>query len=60
MHPLVSTVLVGTARHDSFMSYSVVRKGDQGKLDMLCVTGEGEAHKALKGAPVAKEGRHAH
>lgn len=45
---------------DSFMSYSVVRKGDQGKLDMLCVTGEGEAHKALKGAPVAKEGRHAH
>jgi hypothetical protein len=45
---------------DSFMSYSVVRKGEQGKLDMLCVTGEGEAHKALKGASVAKEGRHAH
>jgi hypothetical protein len=45
---------------ESFMSYAVVRKGEQGKLDMLCVTGEGEAQRALKGAPVAKEDRHAH
>jgi hypothetical protein len=45
---------------ESFMSYAVVRKGDQGKLDMVCVTGEGEAQRALKGAPVAKESRHAH
>jgi hypothetical protein len=45
---------------ESFMSYAVVRKDKRGKLDMLCVTGESAAHKALKGAPVAKEDRHAH
>jgi hypothetical protein len=44
---------------ESFMSYAVVRKGAQGKLDMLCVTGESEAHKALTSSPVAKEHRHA-
>jgi hypothetical protein len=44
---------------DSFMSYSVVRKGEHGKLETMCVTGETEAHKALQGAPVAKEDRHA-
>jgi hypothetical protein len=43
---------------ESFMSYAVVRKGEDGKLDMVCVTGEGDAQKALK-APVAKEDRHA-
>jgi hypothetical protein len=43
---------------ESFMSYAVVRKGEDGKLDMVCVTGEGDAQKALK-APAAKEDRHA-
>jgi hypothetical protein len=44
---------------ESFMSYAVVRRGEQGELDMLCVTGEGEARKALKSAPAAKENRDA-
>jgi hypothetical protein len=45
---------------ESFMSYSVVRKDEHGKLDTLCVTGENAAHKALNEVPVAKEARHAH
>ena len=45
---------------ESFMSYAVVRKGDDGKLDMQCVTGEAQAKIALKGKVVAKEHRHAH
>jgi hypothetical protein len=45
---------------ESFMSYAVVRKGTDGKLDSVCVTGEAQADRALKGAPVAKEDRHAH
>jgi hypothetical protein len=45
---------------ESFMSYAVVRKDKHGKVDTLCVTGEDAAENALKGAPVAKEDRHAH
>lgn len=45
---------------ESFMSYAVVRKGDDGKLDTQCVTGEAQANKALKGKAIAKEQRHAH
>ena len=46
------------ALDESFMSYAVVRKGADGKLDSVCVTGEAQAQRALKGAPVAKEDRH--
>ena len=45
---------------ESFMSYAVVRRGEDGKTEMQCVTGEAQALGALKGAPVAKEARHAH
>lgn len=45
---------------ESFMSYAVVRKGDDGKLDTQCVTGEAQAKTALKGKVIAKEHRHAH
>lgn len=45
---------------ESFMSYSVARKGRDGRLDVQCVTGEAQATVALKGRPVAKEQRHAH
>lgn len=45
---------------ESFMSYAVVRKGADGKLDTQCVTGETQARAALKGQAVAKEHRHAH
>lgn len=44
---------------DSFMSYAIVRKGDDAKLEMQCVTGDTHAHAALKAvAPAAKEHRH--
>lgn len=45
---------------ESFMSYAVVRKGENGKIDMQCVTGEAQAQAALKGVAVSKEARHAH
>lgn len=45
---------------ESFMSYAVVRRGEDGKLDTQCVTGEAQAKTALKGKVVAKERRHAH
>ena len=44
---------------ESFMSYAVVRKGADGKVDMQCVTGESQLKAALKGQVVAKEHRHA-
>lgn len=44
---------------ESFMSYAVVRKADDGSIDMQCVTGESQAQAALKGKVVAKEHRHA-
>ncbi|HEU5293941.1 MAG TPA: hypothetical protein VFU71_04050 [Burkholderiaceae bacterium] len=44
---------------ESFMSYSVVRKGADGKLDTMCVTGEAQARKALSGVLPAKEHGHA-
>lgn len=45
---------------ESFMSYAVVRKDEQGKVETMCITGEGEAHKALTSTVVRKERRHAH
>ena len=48
------------ALDESFMSYAVVRKGDSGKLDTFCVTGEAQAARVLKGAAMPKEDRHAH
>jgi hypothetical protein len=44
---------------ESFMSYAVVRKAEDGSIDMQCVTGESQAQAALKGEVVAKEHRHA-
>jgi len=44
---------------ESFMSYAVVRKGTDGKLDTMCVTGESQAQQALKGALTPKEHGHA-
>ena len=44
---------------ESFMSYTVVRKGAGGRLDTMCVTGETQAQQALKGALSAKEHGHA-
>lgn len=43
---------------ESFMSYSVVRRGEGGKFDTECVTGETAAQHALHGK--SKEHRHAH
>ncbi len=47
------------ALDESFMSYSIVRKGADGHLDAQCVTGEKQALLALKGKPVAKGHNHA-
>jgi hypothetical protein len=41
------------------MSYAVVRKGVDGRLESMCVTGETRAEQALKGALSAKEHDHA-
>lgn len=45
---------------ESFMSYSVVRRTADGRLEAQCVTGESAAQHALHAGPNAKEARHAH
>jgi hypothetical protein len=54
-----STGRKSAALDESFMSYAVVRKADDGSIDMQCVTGESQARAALKGTVVVKEHRHA-
>jgi hypothetical protein len=43
------------ALDESFMSYAVVRKGADGKLEQVCVTGESAAQHALHAKPAKKE-----
>jgi hypothetical protein len=45
---------------ESFMSYAVVRKGADGRLEQICVTGETAAEHALHAKPTGKEAGHAH
>ena len=45
---------------ESAMSYSVVRKGADGRVDMQCVTGAEAASKAMSAKLAPKEHNHAH